>query len=487
VQGAENTRGSFAENGHYLFFQDSWKALPRLTVTLGVRYEYRGPWSDRRGFMSNFNLATGVLDPPLQNLNLQAWETGRFQPDVPLLRWNKKGILPRIGVAYRLTSKTVIRSGYGIYADEPSLGMIQFLGNNPRPNAAQKTFRADPTIPSLTLSDPFNPAALVPGGGLPDVYGFQSPLPQWLVHSWGFAIQRELSPNTVFEIGYQGSHTVHEEQIVSANDATPGTTPRQQRRPYPDYQNITMVLGNGDSRYNGLEMKLERRPGKAGLSLMLAYTWAKEIDTVGGRFSKVGDQFSISRNVNLQSNRGLGEANIPSRFAMMGGYELPFGKGKPFFSASPLGKILGGWSLNGILTLQAGPYITPVMPSDTLDAGSTASFRPDVLRNPNLGSSQRSIQRWFDTSAFVAPSPFKYGNAGRSIIQAPGIFNLDTGLLRSFSTTETSHLEFRFEAFNALNHANFTFPGTTFGTPTFGVIGGTFEARDLQFGLKFYF
>ncbi|MEO7649834.1 MAG: hypothetical protein ABIZ80_05160, partial [Bryobacteraceae bacterium] len=484
--GAEANRGRFGQNSSYFFFQDDWKISSRLTASLGLRYELRQPWKDRRGFMSNFNPSTGLLYPELQNLQLKPWETGRFIADYPLVEWGKLALLPRIGLAYRVQSKTVVRVGYGMFSNEPSVGMVQNLGVNPRPNAAQRTFLADATTPNIFLSNAFTPSVSVAGAALPNLAGIENPLPLSINHSWGLSVQRQLTPTLAVEIGYQGAETQHDLQVTQVNDATPGTAPRQQRRPYPNYQTVTVVQANGTSSYNGLELKLEKRASSDGLSLIVSYTWAKSIDTVGGRLGVPGEPTGISRNLTLANNRGLGEANIPSRFVATAGYELPFGPGKQFLTGTA-GKVFGGWTVQTILALQSGPFITPIMPADTLDVGSTASFRPDLLRNPALPAGDRTPQRWFDTSAFAAPRPFVYGNSGRSVIQAPGIIQLDSSLLRTFSIKEASRLEFRFEAFNAINRANFLLPGTSFGTPTFGVVGSAFAGRSLQFGLKFYF
>ena len=488
VQGSDDQRGRYGQNGQYLYSQDSWKVSSTLTLDLGLRYEYRGPWEDERGFMSNFNPATGQLFPPLQNLTLQPWQTGRFQTNVPLISWNKRGWEPRIGLAYRIPSlKSVIRAGYGIYSNEPLSAMVQFLGWNPRPNAVPQTFQASAAAPTLSLSNPFNPSSLVPGSGLPNLYASQTPLPQSYVYNWGITIQRELTPDLVVEAGYQGNQSIHAITISQFNDATPGTGNRQLRRPYPLYQNISMLLADGSSNYNALELKAEKRAGKSGLFGLVAYTWSKALDTVGGRLGVADDNAFISRNVSLEHNRGRAEGNIPGRFAMTAGYELPFGKGKPLLTQGLGGRLLGGWSVYGIFTVTQGPYLTPSLSVNFLDSGSTASVRPDVLRNPNLPTSQQSVHRWFDTSAFIAPSPLVYGNAGRSIIQGPGLTRLDASLLRSFRTSETTRLEFRFEAFNATNHTAFGLPDITFGSSTFGVIGSAFDSRDLQLGLKFYF
>ena len=486
TQGNEDLRGRLNQNGHYFYLQDSWKATSRLTLDLGLRYEYRGPWRDQRGFNSNFSFETGTFNPPLSNNARQPWETGRFVPNVPYLEVNKRGWQPRVGLAYRATDKTVVRAGYGAYGNEPTLGLVQDMGRNPRPGAEVRQFLSDPRTPNVFLSNPFDTSVVAPGVGVPIINGFESPLPQSVVHSWGLAIQQQLSPNTAFEIGYQGSHAVHDYVPTQANDATPGPGARQQRRPYPQYNDIRIVRAAGDSSYNGMELKLERRPGPSGLSLLLAYTWSKTISTVGPRLNGGGDPFFLSRNMTLAANRGAGEQN-PQRLTMNAGYEVPLGPGKKYLTHGVAGHIFGGWSTYGILSFEKGFYVTSDIPTDILDVGSTASSRPDLLRSPNLEPSARTPQRWFDTTAFATPAQYRYGNAGRSVIEGPGLANLDVAVLRSFRTSESSRLEFRFEAFNATNHTNFSLPGLGFGTPTFGVIGSALESRDLQFGLKFYF
>jgi hypothetical protein len=488
AQGGETLRGNFKQNSSYFFVQDDWKASQKLTVNLGLRYEYRFPWNDKRGFMSNFDPTTLALDPPEIQQPLQPWETGRFVANEPLLKWkNLGGFLPRVGLAYRVSSKLVVRTGFGAFSNEPVVGMVQQLGANPRTNATAVTYQSGLTTPTISLSDPFNPTQATPGGALPNVNGFENPTPLWLIYSWGTSIQYEISPMMAFETAYQGGHSIHESTVTEFNDAVPGATPRQQRRPFPQLQSYRLVTANGDSKYNALEAKLQRRPGSSGLSMLLTYTWAKAIDTVGSRLGVVGDPGSISRNVSLLANRGRGDADIPHRFAGTVGYETPFGKGKPYLTDNFMGKVLGGWSLNGILTFQGGAWVTPLIPTDRLDVGSTASSRPDVVRDPNLSSSERVRTRWFDTTALALPAAFTYGNAGRAIIEGPGLGQLDFGLLRNFTTSESTRIEFRYELFNATNHTNFNIPGLNFGTADFGVIGSAQPARSMQFGLKFYF
>ena len=485
-QGAEFLRWNMHQDTSSFYLQDNWTVSPRLTVNLGLRYEYRGPVFDKRGFSGNFNPSTARLDPPLQNITLLPGETGRFQADTPLVSWKKTGFLPRVGLAFRLSDKTVIRSGYGVYANEPNLGMIQGIGQNPRPGSDQISYLADANTPTISLSNPFSTTA-APGSTFPNVFGVQTALPQALTHSWGLTIQRELASKMVFEVGYQGSHSVHQPHMVTFNDAIPGTAPRQQRRPFPQYQNITYTLADDNVSVHGLDLRLERRPGASGLTIQMAYSLLKALDTAGGRASVAGDPAFTSRNATRLSERGRGQGDIPGRFVLALGYELPFGPGKKYATSGFMGHIIGGWALQSILTLQSGPYLTVIVPFDRLDVGSTNSSRPDLIRNPNLPDSERTVQRWFDTSAFATPAAFTYGNAGRAIVEGPAISSLDLAIQRFFKTTETTQLEFRSEFFNSTNHPNFQLPGSGFGTPAFGVIAGALDGRTIQFGLRFRF
>ena len=484
--GAEGLRGRMYQNGQFSYFQDSWKASSRLTVDAGLRYEYHGPWFDQRGFAANFLPLANQYSPPLQNLQLQPWQTGRFVPDQPLFTMrNLEGFQPRVGLAYRLNSKTVIRAGYAIFGNEPFLGYVQGLGTNPRPNGTAKTFISDPTTPNLTFANPF-PATIAAGTTTPLITGFESPLPVTQVHSWGFDIQHQLGPRTLVEIGYQGSRTEHEYIYEDANDATPGPGTLQSRRPYPEYNSIHIIQGNGDSKYNGLELKFEQRPGPSGLSLLVSYTWSKALDDMGGRMGTSGETTGVSRNVSLRYNTGPGEAN-PNRFVANLNYQFPFGPGKRFLPRGVGGAIAGGWSFSSILSLESGYYITAIIPTDIWNVGSTTSLRPNVSQDPNLDIGQRIPQHWFNTSVFSLPAQYQYGSAGRGIIESPGFMNLDLSVHRAFRITETSRLEFRADAFNATNHTNFSLPGLSYGTSSFGVIGSAFTSRDLQLGLKLAF
>ena len=476
--GADTYYGILDQNSHFFYLQDDWRATNKLTVNLGLRYEYRGAWKDSGGFSSNFDVKTGQLNPPFQDVPPLGTQTGRYQANVPLVTFSPAGLMPRIGLAYQITPKTVIRAGFGFYGNEPYFNQYWFLGGNPRVNATLASAQGDLLTPTLSMSDPFSAAA---SSTIFSTFGIQTPLPQIQVQEWGVSVQRQLSQNDFFEISYQGTHSIHQLNNLSANDAPPSPDPIQPRRPFPDFGSISQIIANGTASYNGLEAKYQRRPGSNGLSMLVAFTYSKSMDD-----ASTGRE-AISPNVPSDFNRGRGQASIPGRLVVSPGYQLPFGRQGRYLTSGVAGKILGGWNLLGIFTWQAGGYITAFMPSDSLNVGSTASFRPDVAGDPNLSGSQRTVQQWFNTSAFVAPPAFTYGNSKRGIIQGPGLTNLDLAVLRDFRLTERLTMQFRFEDFNAANHANFLDPGTTFGTGDFGVIGSAYDARQLQFALKVIF
>ena len=486
-------RTNQGQGGHFFYFQDSWRVSPKLTLNLGLRYELRRPWRDKRGFLTNleydcasqttspvpdcYDPAVAISDPVFPS-------TGRYAADQPLFRWSKNGWQPRLGVSYRLMPNTVIRAGGGIYGNDLPGGMAYTLGGpfNPRANAERRFFLSSSSEPNLSLSDPFGPTT--PRTLPPTVQGIKDPLPQWYVPNWGLSVQHRLGQNSLLEVGYQGSRSVHEVQVISENDATPGPGDLQPRRPFPSLQEYRFLRANGDRNYHALEVKFEKRPGPKGLSTLLAYTWAKSLDTIGGRIFVRADEGFISRNVTNRDNRGRGEANIPGRLAGMVGYDLPFGT---IGAGNVLRNIIGGWSFYGILTLQKGQWAEPRMSGDFAGAGSRFSQRPQFSGDPNLPPDQRRPERWFNPDVFSIPPEFQYGNAGRGTLEGPGTINFDLSVIRSFRTSENSRLEFRFDAFNLTNHTNFGLADGRFPSPLFGVSSNALEARDLQFGLKFHF
>lgn len=499
ISGGELQRGNLGQHNLYFYIQDEWKISPKLSLSLGVRHENRRPWTDKRGFASSFIPYGDRFNPPLQNVTLQPWETGRFEAGEPLFEFDNPPLLPRFGFAYRASDKSVIRGGFGVYANEVDQSNVGGLMENPRPNAGLALFLGDPAQPNLAFPRPFPPVSQL-DLGTPDLAGAESPFKVPLTHSWGLSVQRQLGRSSMIEVGYVGSRSTHLIESVSANDASPGPGPRQSRRPFPKYQRIDFNQADADSWYNGLDLRVEKRALGPGLYVLGSFTWSKAIDTAGSRRSgNIFEQGLRSRNVTLAAHKALSETHFPRRLAITAGYDLPFGAGRPFAQNGAAAKILGGWRIQGIAVFQDGAWFTVLLPRDVVDAGTRFSQWPDRIRDPNLDPSSRDPRRWFDTTAFECPQQSgstscaagvtisRYGNAGRGTVDGPGIINLDFAVHRTFGITEQHRLDFRFEAFNLTNHPNFLPPGLDFGTGPFGIIGRALDSRNLQLGLKYHF
>ena len=489
TSGGESVRGNLHQNSFYWFLQDNWRLSPKLTVTIGIRHELRLPWRDKRGFVTNFDPALGELSPPLQDLDLVEGETGRFEANVALVEWSRIGaFLPRLGIAYRLASRTVLHTGYGMYSNEPDTGMFYRLVENPRPGAQLLAFNAPLESPTLTLSNPF-PLELQ-DSAVPNYFGLESPLPLALSHVWGISLQQELAGNLVLDAGYQGSRTAHRLETVSLNDASPGTGDRQARRPYPHLQAIHIPMAAADAWYNSMQLRVEMKE-REGVHLSGSFTWSSQIASGGGWEGSSVRRIFRSRNMPLHLYRGLTELHVRRRLVLTSSYEPPFGPGRSFFQNGLASSLLKGWAIQGIWSFQDGPWFTVFLPGDPLDTGSEFSQWPDRVRNPNLDPSERIPTRWFDTSAFTTPVPGNYGNAGRATVEGPGLFNLDLSLRRGFEMGESQQLELRLEVFNATNHTNFVLQRKSrvnqFGTTDFGVLGKASPARQVQLAVKYSF
>lgn len=488
--GGEFNRGRFHQNSIYAYISDEWRAAPGLDLNLGLRYELRLPWVDLRGFMSNFDPGTGQLHPPLQDLDLAPGETGRFQPRTPLIQWGRlAGIQPRVGLALRLGSRTVLHTGAGLYSNEPDVGMISRLGRNPRPGAERLIFRSDLATPTLSLSNPFPRRDR--DAAVPDRYGVETPLPLATTQSWGLSLQHRIFRDLLVNAGYHGSHTVHRLETISLNDAEPGPGDRQQRRPYPHLQTVQMPQADGGAWYHGFQVQMEKAPGNHGLSLLASFSWSRLIEIGASDMGSHYFPLFRSRNVPLEATRGLADFHVPRRLLVNLGYDLPFGSGPVGPSNGWIAGLARNWSLRLISSAQDGPWITVHLPGDPLDVGSVASQWPDRVSDANLSENQRVPTRWFDTEAFRLPPAFQYGDAGRSPVEGPGLINLDVSLRRTFRFEGERRIELRLEAFNAANRANFSIArgdqATEFGTTAFGSIGRALPGRQIQLGFKAYF
>ena len=411
-------------------------------------------------------------------------------------------VSPRVGFAWQPfgDSTTVIRSGYGLFYGPPLPG-----SNN---MAAGFSIDGDFLTPDngvtapFLLRDGFPPVARPElGAGFGAVPIDEAPVfsPEFIDHDrnigysqmWNFSIQRGLGFNAIVEASYLGNvgHKIPGPD-VSINQLRPedfGPGNRQALRPFPQFNNVvaqTRMWGN--SSYHGLNLKLEKR-FSGGLNFLANYTWAKFIDDVPAQFEAGEADVGMQNLYDRAAEKALSGNDVRHRLVWSSVYEIPLGKDRALLNSGPLALILGGWNFGAIVTLQQGSPITLVTQANTLNAFNPGPQRVNVLRDPALPQEERTVERYFDTEVVVAPPQFTFGNAGRSLLTGPGIVNFDVSLLKNHRWGERYNVQFRFEAFNFFNTAQFDEPGRALGSPQFGVISSAGDPRSLQFGLKFAF
>jgi len=488
---------------HYiaLYVQDTWKLTPKLTLNLGLRWEDEPPYYDKHDAIVNFDfrwdhsfqpipVRLGEGDPNEGSQGF-SWPAevgyvrdGRFGRRAGVNDPNDFG--PRIGLAYRVTDKTVIRTGAGIY-------YVRDIGNavfDVVRNAPFTTRAAEPAnnlVPNQTYARPFTRTA-TPSFLLINQHGERSSY----VNQWTFGVQQQLTEHMSLEVTYLGSSGVKLRRLTSYNTPPPGPGDQSARRPFPIYGVFQNMNAPSHSSYHALQARLQHRFSK-GLTVLSSFAWSKSIDNGSGIRTTDGDPLTPSNNYNLDAERGMSAFHFGRRWTTSWLYELPFGKNS---SSAALRHIAGGWQIGGIFTLQDGFPATAACGSgsNAFQNGGGGCY-PDVVASAgsvNLDRSAQTIDRFFNTEAFVDRLPggeqFRYGNSARNTIIGPGIINWDASISKTFPISEPMRLEFRAEFFNAANHPIFGQPGPTLRSPNYGKLTSIrIDARTTQFGLKLYF
>jgi len=507
------------------YIQDDWRISERLTLNLGLRYDYETPRTERYDRMNYFDpdapspLAAQVPQFP----NLQGGlvfvgvdGNGRWQYEA-----DRNNFAPRVGGAFQIDDKTVLRAGYAhLYGPSyqqanGTVGPFGFRTENLWVSSL------DGITPFRLLRDPypdgFRPS---PGSseGLLTAVGstLQAPLrdrsPTPWNRQWNVTLQRELPWRTAVEVAYVGSEghnlSTNTESGLNLNQLDPSqmalgsalnqlvpnpffgivnsgvlVSPQVSRaqllRPYPQFTDIIPLTATGSSSiYHALQLSVQRRMS-AGLMLAGSYAWSKAIEE--------GESHQDSYDIG--ASRSVASYDIPHRLVLSALYEVPFGRGRRFGASTPLAldAVLGGWQINGIVTIQSG---TPL----TISANNTAGLFNPVTRanwngqDPRLDTTREDrLQRWFDTAAFSQPAAFTFGNAGATfpLLRTDAVRNLDLSLFKHFSVGGRVRLQARVEAFNALNRVQFGSPNTSVTSSSFGVVTSQANTpRQLQFGVK---
>jgi hypothetical protein len=468
---------------YYGFFvQDDWKINSRLTLNLGLRWELmKGPV-----FPNPENQTVSRYMLPL--INPGAQEGFVFPKDGGDCgcKQDYNNFAPRVGLAFRLNNKTVIRTGGGIYYGEPdNVGEAARYATGP-PKAGEialgnlTSFETTP-IRVQTGLPPFRAGDLA-GVSVSVAYDYQ---PTMYVGQWFFDIQRELPADTMVTLAYIGTKSTHLWFARNLNQpvAPHPTINVNQRRPWPQFAGVGVAESMLNANFNSLTAKAEKRFTK-GLTFLSSFTWAKNINFGNENLEQGGSGTAWVHNLSLERGR----ANLDRRLAYIASvvWELPFGKGKPYVQSGPGAWVLGGWQLGGIVSLLSG------VPQDhTINVNSTnvgGASRGDVVAPANLPAGDRTIDRWFNTTFVVPSAPGVFGNAGRNLVDGPGRSNLDIMVARNFALPMEGHvIQFRFESFNFTNTPAFGQPATGVGTPGVGLINAADDPRRIQFALKYSF
>ena len=462
------------------YIQDDWKATSTLTVNAGLRYELPLPFFETANHYADVILEPGALYGTLLN----ASNAGQYGYRNSFVDPNVHDFAPRLGFAWQVDPKTVVRAAGGIfYGRDENVPVADRPTNNP-PYYVLSSYTSDQIDPSIVLATGF-PANAIDQSNVktPSVNSYLKHSPTPYVQQWTLNAQRDVGLGFIGQLTYVGSSTHDLYYPNQIDQPTPGPGAVQARRPFPQYSALHAYAPLINANYNSLQAQLERR-FRNGFSLLTAYTWGHAIDNGPSQV----DTVSAPQNAyNFAAERGNSAFDVRNRFVTSVLYELPFGKGKPFLADSRLGSaIAGGWQLSTIFSAQSGLWFTPVESVDASNTGTTE--HPNRIANGNLSNSQRTIHQWFDATAFPTPAQYTFGNSGRDILNGPGFHNIDFGLSRQISLIERTNLEIRAEAFNLFNTPQFGLPNATLGQPTTGVISSVLNPqRQLQIAARIHF
>ncbi len=496
---------------HFAYLQDDFKLNQKLTLNLGVRYEFGTPQWEKDNLLGNFDPATATLIPA---------KSGSIY-DRTLVNPDRNNWAPRLGFAWNAADKTVVRGGYGVsYVHFNRLGGENLLSYN-GPNIVGNSI-VQQTSQALCTGNNFLGCFRPTEAGYPTDFVAPSrfnPLTARVnftpkdtrtgyVQSWHLTVQRELPGKWLLDVGYIGNRSNKLIMLADYNQARPNGpsdpaagTPLQARRPFANYSFIQISFNGGWTNYHALQAKLERRFAD-GLYVLNSFTWSKAMDNVAGHLEANFGDNSRGNIKNLRNDKGLSNYDQPFNNTTSIVYDLPFGKGRHFMSNGNVvtDSVLGGWRLTLINSATSGlPVNLTYGPASAFVVGSSLTYRPN-LTGQNLYNNHDDPNNFLNPLAVAIPTdrtqPF--GTAGRNTVRAPRFFQTDLGLHKAFPVwKERTKLEFRMEAFNLFNRTNFLQPDSNASnvrfdaagnyTGSYGKITGTFPARQIQFALKLIF
>ena len=510
-----------AGNFQSFYAQDNFHAKSNLTINAGLRWEINPFYnSGDKGQITGFDLTNGKLVLPRDfSINAQpltpqlvADFSDRFEyaEDMGLPKSIRKSayfdVGPRLGFAYSPTTNTVLRGGYGMFFLFPDDNAINNTQNTV-PFIASQSLNNTTTIPTFTLADFYqgqpvvapNTAGAVCAFGYvadscstPSVTSMALSAQNTSIQEWNAAVQHQFGSKISLDVAYVGNKTTHMQQAFQINDPNPGAGAVQNRRERPQWGTISYSKFAGNGNYNSLQTKFEAR-NLNGATFLVSYTYAKCL--TDGTYTTV-----VREDTPLINYYGVCSYDLKHNFVASALYELPFGRGRTFFSEMPgwANVIVGGWNLSNIATLQSGLPFTPTISGDQANTG-VGSQRPNIVGQPML---VRNVNCWFydshnsachtlrpsGTDAFAVPAQYSYGNGGINTLRADGLVQFDTSLIKSFRFSESKALELRASFYNIFNHTTFAAPATNIDATSAGTISSTLNAaREGEVAAKIYF
>jgi hypothetical protein len=485
----------FHENLNYFagYVQDDYRISTKLTVNIGLRYEFDGPYSEKNNNMYTFN--PNIIDPATKKQGGIQFAGFNGAPH-SLLANVYTGVLPRVGLNYHVLRNTVVRGGYGIY-ELPSIGFgttgltsastvnATFTGSNSLTPAYQLSQGVPAYSPNVGPDgQPLIPSSLTNPTFSPVQRQLTPVLPY--LQEWQLGVQQDLGHSWIVELDYMGNHGVHLPVQLQINQIAPSTTccfnikNTQSLRPYPQFLNITYLTNGGAQAYAALFATLTHR-WTNGVSVRAAYTWAHTLDDVDGPAR--ADAAPIQNVFNLHSQWGTAMTSIPQRFSLSAVYALPVGAGGRFLPHTPVvSQIIGHWKASTVAQFQTG-YPYNISQGDQLQIYSGGQYVTKV-GNPNVPRGSRTVAKWFNPQAFAITPADTLGTAPRATLYGPGQNVWDISLMRDISLREHAVFTFRVDAHNAFNHPQFSglntsLSASTIANNTFGMVTSAQDPRTL--------
>jgi trimeric autotransporter adhesin len=469
---------NFRANSFDLFAQDDWRVLPKLSLNLGFRYEYNGPYTEASKHIANLDVAPGFTgaQPVLPGA------TGAYNGTFPasLIHPDRNNYAPRVGIAWRPLKQTVVRAGYGInYNLAQYANIIQNFAFQP-PFAITSTNASSPATP-LTLTNGFPP---VPPGLVTNNFAIDPNYKLGYVQIWNVDIQRTLPKGFLLNVDYNGSKgtRLDTERAITIAGLQP----------------FIYESSAANSVFHAGSVRVRKRLAH-GIGFSANYTYSKSIDdasSIGGSGGVVAQNpFDIA------ADRGLSSFDQRHKFTGNWIYDLPFGENRRFATTGALSHILNGWQYSGDFTITSGLYYTPRVLGNTVDItrGVSGSLRADVTGAP-ITIANPTTAEWFNTAAFCSPSSTvgtstactnpngtTFGDAGRNVIEGPGQVVVDISFGKTIMIKESRALEFRFQAANVFNFISYSSINTIANSLQFGEVTSAAPTRRLTFIARFRF